>query len=409
MEPGRLDWLAKLQRSAAKPKRLIAGLISGTSADGIDTAICEITGGGLGIEAERAKCRLKHFHTYPLDTETQAILFQEPSRTTVEDAAKLNAVLGRQFGEAVLKCCAAAEIDPALLDLVGSHGQTLYHHSGAEGDLFATLQLADGDFIAEVTGAPVFCDFRSRDIAANGEGAPLTPYSDAILFGDQIDQGCVVLNIGGIANITVLESEPSRIQGYDTGPGNAPLDRLTRLLTEDAQEFDHEGALARAGRVVDDLLDDLIMNDEFIVRDPPKSTGLEMYGDAFVEGVISSYGRVDNDLLATLTEFVAASIAQAVVRHRDHHQLVLAGGGSQNIFLMERLQHYLPNHRLVRCDELGVPFDAREAMAFALLANDALLGFTTSLPSVSGAVGPRILGKLCLPHNRDVNLDERLE
>ena len=224
--------------------------------------------------------------------------------------------LGEAFAEACLISLKTAGVSPEEVDLIGSHGQTVYHHSGVAGTRRATLQLGDGDVIAVRTGIHVVSDFRARDIAAGGEGALFprwpTPCSSVAAIKMRGSRRRAILNLGGIANVTVLDDDPARIFGFDTGPANAPLDRLARRLSEGALACDQDGRFARAGRVNEPLLAELLEHDPFLARHPPKSTGFEMYGDAFLTHVAERHGGYDVDLMATLTEFVARTIGHGI-------------------------------------------------------------------------------------------------
>ena len=297
---------ALLDRSA-KPSRIIVGLLSGTSADSIDVAVCRMNGQGTKPEVE-----FVHYqeHSLPSDVKRQVL---GAADLDVRAVAELNVQLGEAFADACLISLKTAGISTEEIDLIGSHGQTVYHHSGVTGARRATLQLGDGDVIAVRTGIHVISDFRARDIAAGGEGAPLSPVADAVLFGrrdrDARSQRRAILNLGGIANITVLDDDPARVFGFDTGPANAPLDRLARRLSQGALACDQDGHFARAGLVNEPLLADLLEHDPFLKRHPPKSTGFEMYGDAFLTHAAERHGGFDVHLMATLTEFVARTIA----------------------------------------------------------------------------------------------------
>jgi anhydro-N-acetylmuramic acid kinase len=321
----------------------------------------------------------------------------------VRAVAELNVRVGELFAEACLAAVRDAGIDPAEVDLVGSHGQTLYHHSSVPGAPRATLQVGDGDQIAERTGMTVVSDFRTRDIAAGGEGAPLTPFSDLILYaprGSDAGRRRVVLNLGGIANITVLDADPARVVGFDTGPANTLLDRLAGQLFDGALTCDLDGRLARSGTVNEGLLRDLLEGDPFLRRSPPKSTGFEMYGEEFLARAADSHGGRDAHLMATLTEFTARSIAGALERFvadPPADEIIVAGGGARNPALLERIEAAVAPVPVRLSDDVGVPGAAREAMGFAVMANEALLGHPTSLPGVTGAGRPVILGKWSFP------------
>jgi anhydro-N-acetylmuramic acid kinase len=322
----------------------------------------------------------------------------------VRGIAELNVRVGEAFAAACLGALDEASIAPAEVDLIGSHGQTIYHHSGVSGALRATLQVGDGDIIAVRTGRYVISDFRARDIAAGGEGAPLSPVADAILFASREPGKCrrrAVLNLGGIANLTVLDQDPARVFGFDTGPANAPLDRLARILSAGELACDQDGRFARAGRVNDALLANLLVNDPFLARRPPKSTGFEVYGDAFVARAALRHGGYDADLMATLTEFVARTIALGLLHcagiDPPVEEVVIAGGGVKNPALMQRIGAALAPIPVRPSDDLGVPSDAREAMAFAVLADMTLRGLAAQIPPVTGATAPKLLGKLSFP------------
>jgi anhydro-N-acetylmuramic acid kinase len=266
------------------------------------------------------------------------------------------------------------------------------------------LQLGDGDRIAQRTSRAVFFDFRARDVASGGQGAPLAPYCDLALYLPRLGSAAdaAVLNLGGIANFTVLSRDPAKVIGFDTGPANAILDRLTRLLTNNSEQFDANGARARGGKVNEALLQELLATDTYLTKAPPKSTGFEVYGDEWVQKLIQKAGgRVTADLLTTATEFTARAIGESLTRFilpiYKVSQVIVAGGGTRNAYLMERIAAAIAPVALVTSDSLGVPGEAREAMAWAILANDALCGVPTSLPSVTGCATTLVQGKVALP------------
>ncbi len=379
-----------------KPSRTVVGMMSGTSADSIDVAVCQIVG-----KPERVE--LVHYAEEPLDPEIKESV-RSAVRLGVREISELHLRVGERFAAACLATLARARLTPRDVDLVGSHGQTVYHHSSVPGAIRSSLQVGDGDIIAERTGLPVICDFRARDIAAGGEGAPVTPRADMVLFAAGVPFGSrrrAVLNLGGIANVTVLDPDPGRVIGFDTGPANALLDRLACRLTEGALAYDRDGRLARAGKPTAAVVETLLASDPYLARTPPKSTGFEMYGDDFVARAAALHGGFDVDLMATLTEFTARTVALAFERHvrvdPPVDEIVAAGGGVKNPALLDRIIELLHPIPVRLSDEFGVPSDAREAMGFAVLADLALRGRTTSLPAVTGARRPVVLGKWCLP------------
>jgi anhydro-N-acetylmuramic acid kinase len=387
-----------LLKRSVKPSRLIVGLMSGTSADSIDVAICWMKGQGTEIGVD-----LIHYSEYAHNPEVKRQVLRA-SNLDLRAIAELNVLLGEAFAEACLLSLKEARFSQVEVDLIGSHGQTVYHHSGVAGARRATLQLGDGDIIAVRTGRFVISDFRARDIAAGGEGAPLSPVADTTLFAGQKSgnpRRRAILNLGGIANLTVLDDDPARVFGFDTGPANAPLDRLARHLSDGQLACDQDGRFAMAGRVKEPLLTDLLKKDLFLARRPPKSTGFEMYGDAFVARAAEQHGGYDTDLMATLTEFTARTIAlglhQCAELGPPIEEVVAAGGGVRNPALMERIAALIAPIPILRSDDLGVPPDAREAMVFAVLADMTLRGMTACLPPVTGATAPKLLGKLSFP------------
>jgi anhydro-N-acetylmuramic acid kinase len=383
---------------SVKPSRLVVGLMSGTSADSIDVAICRINGSGSQIQVDLVDFS-EHVHDPALRTR-----ILEGGRLGLRDIAELNVVLGESFARACLAAIEHASVSLDQVDLIGSHGQTVYHHSGVEGARRATLQLGDGDIIAVRTGRYVISDFRSRDIAAGGEGAPLSPVADLVLFGGLLSGGerrRAILNLGGIANLTVLDIDPNRVFGFDTGPANSPLDRLARIISGGELSCDRDGRIARAGRVNKALLASLLEHDSFLSRVPPKSTGFEMYGDAFVAHAAERHGGHDADLMATLTEFVASTVAvglgQCTRLGPRIEEVFAAGGGVKNAVLFERIAARIAPVPIRRSDDVGIPADAREAMAFAVLADMTLRGVAACLPPITGATAPKLLGKLSFP------------
>jgi anhydro-N-acetylmuramic acid kinase len=387
-----------LLKRSVKPSRLVVGLMSGTSADSIDVAICQIKGQATDVGIELIHYR-EHAHVPAVKSQVLGA-----SDLDLRAIAELNVLLGEAFAEACLLSLNEASLSAADVDLVGSHGQTVYHHSGVAGARRATLQLGDGDVIAVRTGQYVISDFRARDIAAGGEGAPLSPVADSILFAER-EPGArrrrAILNLGGIANLTVLDENPAHVCGFDTGPANAPLDRLARRLSDGALACDQDGCFARVGRVNESLLAHLLDGDPFIARHPPKSTGFEMYGDAFVADAAARHGSYDADLMATLTEFSARTVARGIEQCAQLgppvEEVIAAGGGIKNPILMQRIRALVAPVPVRRSDDLGVPSDAREAMAFAILADMTLRGLTAWLPSITGASAPKLLGKLSFP------------
>ena len=352
----------------------VAGVMSGTSLDGIDVAIVEIQG---------RRIETVGFQSTPYSAQTRAaILAVSDAATHTSAISRLNFQLGELYARAVLRAvrrCGAVE-------LIGCHGQTIYHEGASN-----TFQIGEAAVIAERTGVPVVSNFRARDIAAGGQGAPLVPYVDYLLFRHR-SRTRVPLNIGGIANVTVIPAggRAGEVVAFDTGPGNMVMDALAREM---GQPYDRGGKIAQRGRVNKELLDDLL-TDPYYRRKPPKSAGREQYGSAFVERLKRS-GAPTADLIATATALTAATIALAL-RHFGPADLIVSGGGAHNRQLMAHLAAFLPDWAISTSTEHGIDSDAKEAIAFAVLAHETWRRRPANLPSATGARSAVILGDLTL-------------
>ncbi|HSD51185.1 MAG TPA: anhydro-N-acetylmuramic acid kinase [Candidatus Methylomirabilis sp.] len=372
--------------------------MSGTSADGVDAALVEIAPGDA-----KPPIRLLAYETVPYPSGLRERILAVASGGSTEDVCHLNAYLGELFAEAAVQVARKAGVPLADVSLIGSHGQTIHHLPAPRQEgpraVRSTLQIGEAAVIAERTGVTTIADFRPRDVAAGGEGAPLTPIVHYAFFSHP-ERGRVILNLGGIANLTVLPagSDPASVTGFDTGPGNVLLDEFVRLTGLTSLGYDEDGRLAARGQVQPNLLEALLQH-PFVRRPPPKSTGREVFGPAFV---VEFRGRLDVarasplDGLATLTAFtveaVARNLREFVLPKVEVHEVVVTGGGARNAFLMRRLADAVPRCAVAPVDALGVPARALEAMAFAWLAYLTATGRPGNLPVVTGARGPRILG-----------------
>jgi len=391
----RRDLLAELLALRDLPHRRVVGLMSGTSADGIDAAAVQITGHGIDTEVQ-----LLGFTSVPLDQQLKHRIWALPDGRSA-NICELNFMLGEAFAQAAIAVARVAGLGLDQLHLVGSHGQTARHQpAGPLHGHGSTLQIGEGAVIAERTSLPVICDFRVGDVAAGGQGAPLIPLVDHLLFR-LADKVRVMLNLGGIANVTVLDPDPARIVAFDTGPANMALDAVARAASGGAQTCDHEGQMARRGRLDRTLLDDLLAM-PYLSQPPPKSTGREMFGREFVYPLLDRYdGRLD-DLAATLTHFTVETIGQAFDRFilpgaGEVSDLLVSGGGVHNKALMELLSRRLHPIPVRSLAEQGMDPDAKEAIGFAVLANESLFASPGNIPHATGARGPRVLGKIVLP------------
>ncbi len=382
--------LRKKIRLTADKKIRVAGLMSGTSADGIDVAIVDIAGD---------RVRLLAFGMVPYRTAIRRKIFDlfNPATARVDEICRMNFVLGELFAQALLEIARKNRIPPASIHLIGSHGQTIYHLP--DENVPSTLQIGEPSVIAERTGITTVADFRPRDMAAGGQGAPLVPLADYILFHDR-RKNRALQNIGGIANVTYLPAGGAidDILAFDTGPGNMIVDRVTALITHGRKTFDEGGKLSARGRVHESLLAEL-MRHRYFRRLPPKTTGRELFGVQFTDDLYrqSIQKKISPpDLLATVTAFTARSIADAYKRFLPGpiDELILCGGGSWNKTLSAMLQSELPGVKFLSMNDFGIDPDAKEAVSFALLAYATIHGTAGNVPSATGARKPVVLGKI---------------
>lgn len=372
-------------------------MMSGTSLDGVDAALLEVDGTTPGTFS----WRLLGFHSESYLPEERDSIRRAIEGGGPAELARLHAVLGERFARCALAGCARAAVDPGSVAAIGSHGQTVWHDPPSGGARGATLQLGDPATIAEITGIPVVSDFRTRDVAAGGHGAPLVPWPDRLLFSAP-DRPRALQNLGGMANVTWLPaaSGTEPVLAFDTGPGVALIDTAAELATGGRRTFDADGELAAAGRVDEDRLEQLLQH-PFLRRRPPRSTGREVFGSAFVAGLIEDRAPRSHrdwaDLVATLTAFTAASVADAYRRWvvpRGVSEVLLAGGGALNPVLAGMIAERLAPVPVRDLSVLGLDPEAREAACFAVLAWAHLHGLPANAPDSTGASGGRVLGSL---------------
>jgi anhydro-N-acetylmuramic acid kinase len=380
---------------ATDPKQVV-GLMSGTSLDGIDAALVEVAGHG-----PTARVRLRRFATVPFPPglrEAVEALLDPGHASSAADLSTINFRLGHAFGEA-----AAAVAAGDRVDLVGSHGQTVWHQPPwmkSRAELIAsTLQLGEPAAIAARLGAVTVGDFRVADVAVGGEGAPLVPYADWVLFRKP-GRTRALQNIGGIANVTVVGERLDEVFAFDTGPGNMVIDALAVRASGGVERVDRDGSLSARGSVLPAVLAELL-DDDYLGRPPPKSTGRERYGRAFVERLVGAHPDASPlDLLATAVAFTAEAIAHSyrsfVLPRAPVAEVLVSGGGAHNLTLMARLARLLAPIPVGPFNE-GVPGDAKEAVAFALLAVEAIHAAPANVMAATGARRPAVLGKICLP------------
>ena len=422
------------RQKRGEPSRLALGLMSGTSVDGIDVALVRISS---AIKDNAAHARLENFLTvpYPAAVRAEILRIAEAARVSPGEISQLNFRLGRIFGEAALRACRKFRLSPRRISVIGSHGQTIFHQ-GRPGrylgqPVASTLQIGEPALIAAITGVITVGDFRPADMAVGGQGAPLVPFVDYLLYRDA-RRGRAVLNIGGIANVTIIPkaAQPRSVVAFDTGPGNMVIDALVHHFTKGRRAYDAEAEVASRGHLLPALLDTLLA-EPYFRQAPPKSAGREQYGKAYVDEILA-WGRRHRarpeDLVRTATILTALSIAGALNRwvlpprrrvppsaistarpvSRDFSrstttplsQLLVSGGGARNPLILAQLSAALAGIEVIPTESLGLPGDAKEAFIFALLADETLHRRPSNLPSATGAARPAILGKICNPPPR---------
>ena len=403
---------SRLEGYVDRREHHLIGIMSGTSLDGVDAVLTRIITLADGSIAEAS---LVGQASIPYSGELRSILLalSSPETAKIDDLVYAHFGLSEWYAAVVGQLLAETGFDASEVDAICLHGQTVWHApaprlfpapGGAHIPVKGTLQIGSGATLRERAGIPVIFDFRSRDMAAGGEGAPLAPYVDALLFGSPA-RGRIVQNIGGIGNATVVPAGSMRegIFAFDTGPGNMIIDELIRRKTNGAEHYDEGGRRGRAGKV-DEALVAALMADDYYAKEPPKSTGREMYSAAFVSRLIDEARRRGlsfEDTVATAMAFTAESIARS---YRDFiypktkiDDVVIGGGGALNGCLMDMLRSRLPAEvTLMTTADLGVPEQAREAIAFAVLGHEALMGRAGNLPAVTGAARDVILGNITL-------------
>ncbi len=377
--------------------------MSGTSVDGIDAALTDVSGEGYAVEARLIKGIT---YPYPADVRSRILALCDNQPTTLSELADLDDAIAYHFIQAIR----ALDIDLATVDLIGSHGQTLHHRPPTQSQLGHTLQLGRGDSIAKETNCPTVSNFRVADIALGGQGAPLVPLIDACLLS-QPDYDLAVQNVGGIGNVTYLpaweksktiSAAPSaNIRGWDTGPGNALIDWAVSKLSQGSKKYDENGSWAEQGTPNQALIEKWLQH-PFFKQPPPKSTGRELFSTSYAEKRwqdAQEKNLCDEDFLATLTDFTAATIELSYRQFLPQipAEILIGGGGSRNQYLMSRLQQRLPTSKVLSTDERQLDADYKEAIAFAILAYWRWHNVPSNLPSVTGASRLCRLGEIWMP------------
>lgn len=376
----------------------VAGIMSGTSADGIDVALVRILGKGSNLTVKL----LAHEH-FPYSSEVRSAVLSamNATQTSVAELSRLNFLLGELYAEAVKKTRHRG--GRKKLDLIGCHGQTIYH----QGDpalyqnrkIASTWQIGEGAIVAARTGAAVVSDFRPSDVAVGGQGAPLVPFLDYALFRDR-RAGRIVQNLGGIANLTAIPAgcKPQQVMAFDTGPGNMLIDQLMQLLF--GKPYDRDGEVAATGHILESVLEETLRN-PFFLKPPPKTAGREEFGREFAQQFLSRCGdAAKTDVITTATALTAMSIVEAlrqfILPKGKYRDYIVSGGGTANRSLMWMLTTAAPGLGLTlgHTDEFGIPSQAKEAVAFAVLAYQTWHRQPSNIPSATGASKPAVLGKI---------------
>jgi anhydro-N-acetylmuramic acid kinase len=375
--------------------------MSGTSLDGIDGVLLRVRGSGVST---RYRVLSSIARPFPPGLKKMLLRNSSPGSSRIDDLTRLHMLLGQLYAETVIAVARKAQVPLKTIRLIGSHGQTV-HHLPSPRRMFgrivrATLQIGDPSVIAALTGITTVGDFRTADMALGGQGAPLVPYFDWLVFRS-LTRNRILLNMGGIANITVLPGgcRASDVVAFDTGPGNIVIDALMKELF--GKEYDRGGATAARGTVSQRLLRQLLRH-PYLRRKPPKSTGREMFGKEYVRRILQKRGGLSpEDVVATVTFFTAQTVYDACRRFPAGRimpvELIVSGGGAKNRFIMTSLGRLFSGCPVRSVGEFGVPADGKEAICFAILAYETMAGVPTSIPSVTGASQPAILGKICLP------------
>ena len=381
--------------------KLVVGLMSGTSLDGIDAVLLRVRGNG----SKTVFKQIGFVHrSFPRGLQDLILKNSHPNTSRVDDIARLNALLAQVYADAVKSVARSSKVNLAHIALIGSHGQTI-QHLPAPVTMFgrkvrATLQIGDPSMLATLTGITTVGDFRVADMAVGGQGAPLVPYFDWLMFRSRT-KNRLLLNIGGIANITVLprNCRVEDVTAFDTGPGNMVIDALMNALFK--EPFDRNGKTASRGAVALDLFR-WMKTHPYLRARPPKSTGREMFGQHFVQEILKRGKHYDReDIISSasmLTPFAIYDSYERFIRKQMAvDEIIVSGGGVKNRFFVEELGRYFGEGRIRKMDEFGISGSAKEAICFAILANETIAGHPTNIPSVTGAKKSVVLGKICRP------------
>lgn len=388
--------MKKFVRLFSKREKTVIGVLSGTSVDAVDVVLVKIYGSGV-----KTKIKVIDFISCSVTKELKDFIIKCSAVTgsNVEDICKLNFIISHLFAASIKRIISKNNLDPKDIDLIGSHGQTIYHFPFNE-KLFninskSTLQVGDPSVIANQTGITTVGDFRVADVAVDGEGAPLIPYLDFILYNHKT-KNRVFLNIGGISNVTYLKKscKQNEVIAFDTGPGNMIIDSLMEKFY--GKKFDKNGRTASSGKFNIDLFNYICRKDKFHKRKPPKSTGREYYNKDFINDIISKFRTLDSkDIISTFTKFTAYAVYKGL-KNFPIDELIISGGGAKNTSLINNLKEYFKGVKIKVINDSGINADNKEAVLFAVLANELVSGNKANLTSVTGSERNVFLGKICI-------------
>ncbi|WP_430790520.1 anhydro-N-acetylmuramic acid kinase AnmK [Virgibacillus flavescens] len=381
-------------------KTIGIGLMSGTSLDGIDAVLVELEGSGDNIDAKIIDTLTKQ---YSKEVREEILKLCSPDTADLQKICSMNVFLAREFSLAVFELLEKANVSNNEVDFISSHGQTIYHHpfqGDDKVDVPGTLQIGDLSVLSEETGIAVVGDFRTADMAVNGQGAPLVSYVDYLLFSSNL-KSRAIQNIGGIGNVTYIPKKSSKdsIRSFDTGPGNMVIDEIISRITSGNESYDKNGKMAYLGTINQELLNNL-MEHEYFSLAPPKTTGRELFGKTYVDNILNKFSHIKpEDLVTTISEWTVVSIVHSYrefLEKADYQidEVIVGGGGSYNSYLLERLKHHLPNTEVHTHEQFHISSDFKEALAFAILGYQCIHANYNQIPSATGSDRPVIMGKI---------------
>lgn len=398
-----MNSIEKLFELKSKEEKIGLGIMSGTSLDGVSIAIVKLKGNWI-----ETKFKILYNKTFEYNNEIRRLILKltNPKTGNVKKICQLNYVLGMIFAEKALEAIDEAGLSKGEVDFIASHGQTIYHNPKIE-DIHgyktrSTLQIGEPSIIAYKTKIITIADFRHKDVAAGGHGAPISAYADYIIFRSK-NIGRAIQNIGGIANVTYIpkNAEINDVIAFDTGPGNMIIDAIVREMSHGKLNMDLNGEIAAKGRVNEKLLD-YMMKHPYLKKKPPKTTGREEFGESYIRKIIRRAREINlkwEDIVATVTYYTAKTISESYIKYLPEKpdEIIIGGGGSRNRVLMEMIKELNPKTKVSLHEDYGIPSQAKEPLIMIILANETISGFPNNVPSATGALERIVMGKIILP------------